>query len=57
MENCRVLCHYINTITPENYVTKMLKEIKNQGWEFISIYSNSDHNKDGYINHQNSSKT
>ena len=54
MENSRVLCHYINANASENYVTKMLKEFKYQGWEFVSKYSNSDHNKDGYIFHQNS---
>jgi hypothetical protein len=48
MENS-VMCHYINSKTSEDNIEKMLKEFKNQGWNFVSIYSNSGHNMEGYL--------
>ena len=44
-----IMCHYINEKASEDYVAKMLKEFKNQGWNFVSIISNSSHNMEGYL--------
>ena len=54
MENHSIICHYINTSVSEDYVAKMLKEFKNQGWNFVSIVSNSENNFEGYLFQQNS---
>ena len=49
MQNPSLLCHYINARASKDYITKTLKEFKNQGWEFVSIISNSDQVIDGYF--------
>ena len=48
-----VICHYINSKTSEDNIVKMLKEFKNQGWELISVISNSDQVIDGYFFQRN----
>ena len=49
MDNNRVLYHYINARASKAQISKMLETFKNQGWEFISIISNSDQVIDGYF--------
>jgi len=43
------MCHYINSKTSEDNIVKMLKGFKNQGWNFVSRISNSNHNMEGYL--------
>ncbi len=49
MQNPSLLCHYIKARTSEDQISKMLETFKNQGWEFVSIISNSDQVIDGYF--------
>lgn len=49
MQNPRLLCHYIEARTSKDQVSKMLETFRNQGWEFVSIISNSDQVIDGYF--------
>jgi len=44
-----IICHYINAKAAENYATKMQNEFRNQGWNFVSIISNSDLNIEEYL--------
>ncbi len=53
MENPRVMCHYIKTRTSEDQISKMHETFRNQGWELISVISNSDQVIDGYFFQRN----
>lgn len=49
MQNHSLLCHYIKARASKDQITKMLETFRNQGWEFVSIISNSDQVIDGYF--------
>ena len=53
MENSQMICHYIRARTSKDQVSKMLDTFRNQGWELISIISNSDQVIDGYFFQRN----